>query len=82
MKAREVVKDILVKKNLSNVEFAKILDITPTALWDRLNTKKAKDIPVSLLNEMLKPLDYKIIITPSETPTCENDYIIGDNENT
>lgn len=82
MKAREIVKDILVQKNLSNVEFAKILDITPTALWDRLNTKKAKDIPVSLLNEMLKPLDYKIMITPSETSIGESDYVIGDNENT
>lgn len=80
MKAREVVKDILLKKNLSNVEFAKVLDITPTALWDRLNTKKAKDIPVSLLNEMLKPLGYKIMITPSETPIGESDYVIGENE--
>lgn len=81
MKAREIVKEIMAEKNLSNVEFARILNITPTALWDRLNTKKAKDIPVSLLNEMLRALDYKILITPDETSTGESDYVIGESEN-
>ena len=80
MKAREIVKDIMSKKNLGNAEFARILNITPATLWDRLNTKKAKDIPVSTLNEMLRALDYKIAITPREALVCEDGYVVGDEE--
>lgn len=81
MKAREIVKEIMSKKNLGNAEFARILDITPATLWDRLNTKKAKDIPVSTLNEMLRALGYKIAITPKGMPVCEDSYVVGDEEN-
>ena len=79
MKARDIVKEIMAKKNLGNAEFARILDITPATLWDRLNTKKAKDIPVSTLNDMLKVLGYKIVIAPVDTPTPEGGYVVGEN---
>lgn len=42
MKARDIVKEIMTRKELGNAEFARVLNITPAALWDRLNTKKAK----------------------------------------
>lgn len=76
MKAREIVKTIMENLNVSNATMAARLSITPAALWDRLNTKKVKDIPVSTLNEMLKALDYKIIIVPRETRVPTNGYTV------
>jgi DNA-binding Xre family transcriptional regulator len=76
MKAREIVKTIMENLNVSNATMAARLSITPAALWDRLNTKKVKDIPVSTLNEMLKALDYKIVIVPRETRVPTNGYTV------
>lgn len=71
MKARELVKIIMEKQAVNNACMADRLNITQAALWDRLNTKKAKDIPVSLLSEMLRALDYKVVLIPrsSRVPT-------------
>jgi DNA-binding Xre family transcriptional regulator len=76
MKARDIVKNIMERKELSNAEFARTLGITPTALWDRLNTKKAKDIPTSTLNEMLRALGYKIMIVPDDTEVPKEGYTV------
>ena len=80
MKARDIVKEIMTRKELGNAEFARVLNITPAALWDRLKTKKAKDIPVSTMNEMLAALGYKIAIVPEDTPILDNGFIVGEKE--
>lgn len=80
MKARDIIKEIMTRKELGNAEFARVLNITPAALWDRLNTKKAKDIPVSTMNEMLAALGYKIVIVPEDTPVLDNGFIVGEKE--
>lgn len=80
MKARDIVKEIMTRKELGNAEFARVLNITPAALWDRLNTKKTKDISVSIMNEMLAALGYKIAIVPEDTPILDNGFIVGEKE--
>lgn len=67
MKGREIIKIIMEQKGISNADMAARLQIKPTALWDRLNTKKAKDIPVSTLTEMVRQLDYKVIVVSRST---------------
>ena len=75
MEARDVLKAIMVQKQITNAELAKKLDITQATLWDRLNNRKGrKDIPVSLLSEMLMALDYEIQILPKDTPVPTNGY--------
>ena len=74
MKARELIKVIMEKKNINNACMADRLNITPAALWDRLNTKKAKDIPVSLLSEMLRALDYKVVLVPRSSRVPADGY--------
>jgi DNA-binding Xre family transcriptional regulator len=71
MKARELIKVIMEKQDVNNACMADRLNITQAALWDRLNTKKAKDIPVSMLSDMLRALDYKVVLVPrsSRVPT-------------
>lgn len=78
MKARDIVKEIMTRKELGNAEFARVLNITPATLWDRLNTKKAKDIPVSTLNEMLAALGYKIAIIPEDVPVTDDGFVVGE----
>lgn len=74
MKAREIIKVIMEKKGVTNACMAARLNITPATLWDRLNTKKAKDIPVSLLSEMLRALDYKVVLVPRNSKMSADWY--------
>ena len=64
MNARNIIKTLMASKNITNADMAHRLSITEAALWDRLNTKKAKDIPVSTLCEMLAVMDYDVVILP------------------
>lgn len=85
MNGREIIKDIMTKLNISNSTLANRLGITPAALWDRIDTqprkgKPRKDIPVSLLSEMVQVMDYKVMIVPSNTRLPKDGYIIGDND--
>ena len=64
MTGREIIKNIMEEQGVSNAEMAARLNISQAALWDRLNNKKVKDIPLSLLTEMLRMLDYTVQITP------------------
>ena len=74
MKAREITKVIMDKQGVNNASMAERLNITQAALWDRLNTKKAKDIPVSMLSEMLRALDYKVVIVPRSSRLPSDGY--------
>lgn len=74
MTGREIIKQIMEEQGVTNAELAAKLNITQAALWDRLNNKKVKDIPLSLMSEMLRMLDYKIQIVPRESRTPEKGY--------
>ena len=74
MKARELIKVIMEKQAVNNACMADRLNITQAALWDRLNTKKARDIPVSMLSEMLRALDYKVVIVPRSSRVPADGY--------
>ena len=64
MTGREIIKEVMKEQGITNAELAARLNITQAALWDRLNNKKVKDIPMSLMSEMLRMLDYTIQIVP------------------
>jgi DNA-binding Lrp family transcriptional regulator len=74
MKGREIIKAVMEKNGESNADLASKLNISPAALWDRLNSKKVKDIPVSLLQEMLRVMNYKVIIVPRSTRLPSDGY--------
>lgn len=83
MNGREIIKDIMAKMNITNSMLANRLGITQAALWDRIDTqprkgKPRKDIPVSLLSEMVKVMDYKVMIVPSKTRVPADGYVIED----
>ena len=86
MNGREIIKDIMTKLNISNSTLANRLGITPAALWDRIDTqprkgKPRKDIPVSLLSEMVQVMDYKVVVIPSTARVLKDGYVIGEGNN-
>ncbi len=76
MNGREIVKDIMNREGKTNAEVADMLNITQAAMWDRLNNKKIKDIPLSTLNEMLRVLGYKVAIVPRTHRVPDGGYIV------
>lgn len=85
MNGREIIKDIMSKSNISNAMLANRLGITQATLWDRIDTqprknKPRKDIPVSLLSEMVQVMDYKVVVVPSSTRLPKDGYIICDKD--
>jgi len=78
---REIIKDIMVKHNVTNAALANRLGVTQAALWDRIDTqprkgKPRKDIPVSLLSTMVKPMGYKVVIVPDSEEIPAAGYVI------
>lgn len=65
MTGKEIVKKIMEEQSVGNAELAHKLSVKPTAMWDRLNNSKTKDINVSLLSSMVRVLGYKIQIVPN-----------------
>lgn len=74
MTGREIIKTIMNEQGITNAEMADRLNITQATLWDRLNNKKVKDIPLSLLSEMLRVLDYSVQIVPRATRISDKGY--------
>ncbi|MBQ8707992.1 MAG: winged helix-turn-helix transcriptional regulator [Succinivibrionaceae bacterium] len=76
MKGREIVKTIMEKTNVSNAQLAHRLGVTIATMWDRINSKKVKDIPLSTLNEMVRALDYKIVVVPASKQVKDDEYLV------
>lgn len=63
------------KAALALKEVMKLREVKPAVLCDRLNIKsnvlserfKQENISVAKLNEMLKVMDYKIVVVPRDT---------------
>lgn len=84
MNNREIIKMIMNEQGVSNSTLAKRLDITQATLWDRLDTtprkgKPRKDISVALFSEMLRALDYKVVVVPEST-RIRDGYVVGEVE--
>jgi hypothetical protein len=73
MIAMEAVKEIMKRK-----------DIRPAVLCDRLKIKsnvlserfKQKNVSVEKLNDMLRAMDYKVVVVPRDTRLPEGGYEI------
>lgn len=62
MTAKELIKTLMVEKDVSNAEMANALGITQAALWDRLNPKKTNNMTIGKLNDMLSKLGYELVV--------------------
>lgn len=65
-------------------EIMKLREVRPAVLADRLGIKpnvlserfRQKNVSVSKLNEMLRPMDYRIVLVPRESRTPEGGFEI------
>lgn len=62
MRSREIVSELYRRAGITNEAYAEKLGISRSALWDRLNTTKAKDMSVSTMSEMVAVFGYRVVV--------------------
>ena len=61
MKAKELVKNLMVEQEMTNAKMASALGVSQATLWDRLNPKNSKNMTSTTLNTMLSQLGYELV---------------------
>lgn len=69
MKTNEALRTIMEKQSVGVSQLAKRIEKSPRLVSDRLSLE---NISVEKLNEMLRALDYKLVIVPHNKPTSED----------
>lgn len=62
MTGREIVKGLMDREGLTNVQLANRLGVTQATMWARLNNKSEKDFQLSVFYEMIDALGYEIVL--------------------
>lgn len=73
MKAGDAVREVMKLKETGVNQLADRLDKSPRLVSERLGQE---NISVKKLNELLRLMDYKILIVPRETQTSPNSFEI------
>ena len=76
MKANEIIREVMKLKEVKPTMLASRLNIKKNVLSERL---RQKNISIDKMNEMLRVLDYKIVIVPRETRVPENGFEVDTN---
>lgn len=77
MNEKEIIQEIMKEKKATNASVAFALGITQATMWDRLNGKK-KSISIPVLNEMLRHLEYELVIMPrGRAGRIDGAYVVG-----
>lgn len=71
MKATEVIREVMKEKEVKPSTLAARLNIKNNVLSERLGQK---NISMEKLNEMLRMLDYKVVIVPREARVPDGGY--------
>lgn len=66
MDAKLAVREVMKMKGVGTCALADRLGKVPSFVCDRLSEHNGKSIAVSRINEMLRAMDYKIVIVPRE----------------
>lgn len=71
MKANEAVREIMNQQEVGTSVLASRIGKTPRLVSDRLSME---NISIEKLNEMLRVLDYKIVVVPRSRVTKTGEY--------
>ena len=66
MTGKDIIKQLMEREDVTNVQLANRIGLTQAALWARLNNQSAKDMSLSVFNEMLDALGYEMVIRKQE----------------
>ncbi len=79
MNEKEIVAKLMEEQNKTNAQMASMLGISPAAMWDRVNSQKTNSLTVKKLNEMLRVLDYEVVIMPrAKAGRIDGAYVVTD----
>ena len=67
MLAKKAVREIMEKKGIGTNALADRIGKQARVVSDRLSLEKGENISVDKLGELLRAMDYKIVIVPRET---------------
>ena len=80
MNEKEIIMKLMEEQNKTNAQMAAALGISPAAMWDRLNSTKTKSLTIAKLNEMLRALDYELVIMPrAKAGRIDGAYVVSTN---
>ena len=71
MKSTEAIKEIMKEQNVTATALGKRIGKTQKVVSDRL---RLENLSTDKLNEMLRALDYKIVIMPADTRLPKDSY--------
>ena len=66
MNEKEIIMQIMNEQGVTKGQLAKRLNLSNQAVWDRFNNKKNKSLNVATTLQMLRALDYKLVIVPAD----------------
>lgn len=64
MTGKDIIKDLMEERGTTNVQLAEKLGITSATIWARLNNESDRDMQLYTFYEMVRALDYDIVIRP------------------
>lgn len=71
MTGNETIREVAKRRNLKQVEISSKLGVKPNVLSERM---RQKNITISKLNEIMKAMDYKIVIVPGDSRLPDGGY--------
>lgn len=71
MKSTEAIKEIMKEQNMTATALGKRIGKTQKVVSDRL---RLENLSTDKLNEMLRALDYKIVLVPADTRLPKDSY--------
>lgn len=77
MRATEIIRSIVLERNMKFSELAYRLKINKNVLNERL---RQKNISIDKMNEMLQALGYKMVVVPYNTPVKDEWFEIKEEE--
>jgi len=76
MNIKETINKILETKGIQKSTIASRMGITQACLWSRLKSSN-KDLTVNKALEVLRAMDYQIVVVPQGTRISSDWYVIG-----
>ena len=77
MLAKVAVRDIMEKKGIGTNALADRIGKPARLVSDRLSLDKGENISVDKLSELLRAMDYKVVLVPRETRVSQEWYEVG-----
>ena len=78
MNEKEIIIKLMEEQGVSLADLANKMGISNAALWDRIKSPKNKSLTTNKLNEILKQLNYEIVLMPrAKAGRIDGAYVVA-----